>query len=548
MGDHPAKALKDELIRVLSNEKGEIAQATKSELKTILDSYYSELLKDAKEEKSWKDVILKNEKKQITDKLGKKDVFQEETPTQRNNELIATVESSYRWIVPIPPDPAVVAYVIARDRANAEAEKAKNPDADPVNTWVAAEAGNWSVDGNWSLGHVPDSDETATFDNTSVNNCTANSATESYGWDIKATYSGTVAQGTNDIYIGVGGFAMAGPGPTFTGATTNVVKCGGGFTKTGGTLTANVLNLAMTAGGTFVSNNDFGIRDLTVNDDTVMSSSITVRHDLTIDDDISLSISADKTLNYLARYNLVTGTFANSGTVDGSGTIVFFYQDGVPATEIVFGNIAAPTSLALAAGAGASRTAALTTDTTFLSTLTVYSLHATRTMALDLNGHSLQASGLITASTRGIISSSVAGAKIKSGNITVSANGTLDNTNISQIDSDGTIDTSAGTLTTGTERWVLAGNGKTIKLAAGQKFYDLITRGHSNYSLLSNITVDNEYVSCSPIRSGAYAITLTDATKWYDRYVLHPVITNPKKRIIRSSDYRMLRYLGDDIS
>lgn len=123
MADHPAKALKDELINVLSKETDEIAIAKKAEIKGLLERYYSELLVDIKDPNHWKKKILEDERVRIEDGLDNKDSLSEVAVEDKVLEYISIIESSYRWIVPIPPDPVVVAYVIARDRAAADAEK-----------------------------------------------------------------------------------------------------------------------------------------------------------------------------------------------------------------------------------------------------------------------------------------------------------------------------------------------------------------------------------------------------------------------------------------
>ena len=147
----------------------------------------------------------------------------------------------------------------------------------------------------------------------------------------------------------------------------------------------------------------------------------------------------------------------------------------------------------------------------------VVSNHATYTMTLNLAGYSLSAT-TITASTRGIISSSVAGAKLiaGTGGITVAANGTLDRTNISYIESRGNVDLSAGTSVMGKERWVIKPNvsGISLNLGAGQKFYDLLIET-VKATLLSNVTVNRIFAHVNPLVKGAYTLTLDAPAQEY---------------------------------
>jgi hypothetical protein len=165
-------------------------------------------------------------------------------------------------------------------------------------------------------------------------------------------------------------------------------------------------------------------------------------------------------------------------------------------------------------------TVTLSADATYGTILSV-SNNAAYTMTFDLKGKSLTATTSVTASTRGIISSSVAGAKIESGDITVAANGTLTEANITQIKSSGNVDLSAGTYTPSTARWILTGLGKTLKLAAGHKLYDLITTGTSDIRLSANATVSNELVMASRINPLTYTLTHEAPDKLYDQRRMH---------------------------
>lgn len=163
----------------------------------------------------------------------------------------------------------------------------------------------------------------------------------------------------------------------------------------------------------------------------------------------------------------------------------------------------------------------LSSDTVLGSTSTVMSAGPVRTMTLDLNGHSLS-STLLTAGMRGIVSSSVAGARIKANGIVVAAGGQLDETNIEIIENSGNTDLSAGTHVQGTTKWILTGFGKTLKLAAAQKLYDLITTAEAYITLAANATVSNEIVKAADnIALGGFVLTHESPDKFYDRHRIH---------------------------
>jgi len=111
-------------------------------------------------------------------------------------------------------------------------------------------------------------------------------------------------------------------------------------------------------------------------------------------------------------------------------------------------------------------------------------------MAVDLNGYDLSCNG-ITVGTRGILLG-------KTG----------------KIENCGNTDMSAGTWTPGTSTFINCGAARTIKLAAGQAFYNLISKVGIT-TLLSNVIISNVYAHVNPVVLGAYTLTLTDPSKEY---------------------------------
>lgn len=132
-------------------------------------------------------------------------------------------------------------------------------------------------------------------------------------------------------------------------------------------------------------------------------------------------------------------------------------------------------------------------------------------MTVNIAGKSLSASGLITVSTRGIISSSVPGASIIApGGITVAANGSIDRTNINVTAN--TYDSSAGTDTAGMSLMAFIGAGAALKQAGGQSVYNAIVTGTAGVlSETSNVTVGNLFAHVSPaVNNNGNTQTLTN--------------------------------------
>jgi hypothetical protein len=211
-------------------------------------------------------------------------------------------------------------------------------------------------------------------------------------------------------------------------------------------------------------------------------------------------------------------TFVNTGTVRGPGTLSLMHKDADLITYL--GKVSCALTLDLDAAAGASHTATLGLDG--ITALTVQSSHAADTLTLDVLGHMLTAASL-TVSTRGIVSSSVAGARLRigMGGITVAATGSLDRTNISVIKDEGAFDMSAGTTTTGTDRLFMTGVNASLKLGAGQTLYDLVAIRLA--SLGSNVSVTNECVNPDMLRLNGYTLT-TVAGKVYKNGMLKSVL------------------------
>lgn len=122
MADHPAKALKEKLADDMSKAKASKPSKQKQDqLKRDIGKYYDELEKEADER--WKG-ILRDERKRAQEAFDVDEHAPDGDPEEKRKEKIdegmRTLDNSLGWVVPVPPDPAKVAEVIARDRAAAE--------------------------------------------------------------------------------------------------------------------------------------------------------------------------------------------------------------------------------------------------------------------------------------------------------------------------------------------------------------------------------------------------------------------------------------------
>jgi hypothetical protein len=138
MSDHPAKALKDQLADDMSKAKASKPSKQKQDrLKRDIGKYYDELEKEADER--WKGILM-DERKRAQEAFDTDEHAIEGDPEDKRKEKLdegmRTLDNSLGWIVPVPPDPAKVAEVIARDRA--AAEKAGHPvgPIKKVNQWA----------------------------------------------------------------------------------------------------------------------------------------------------------------------------------------------------------------------------------------------------------------------------------------------------------------------------------------------------------------------------------------------------------------------------
>jgi len=386
-----------------------------------------------------------------------------------------------------------------------------------VNTWIATGAGNWGDIGNWSLGHVPTNTETATFDNTSDNNCNINVTVDCYGINITSGYDGTVAQGNVDMAVGLGDFLIA--GGTFTAYVTRLITCAGDFTYSGGTITDDSLRLKMITDGktaTVQGGLFYHLFQASANVTLSHTSTTPFFNVITIDSGKTLTIASGKTIT--SYYYSVGQTLTNLGTINGPGSLTVLVYAGD--FTYTFGTINATVNIILHGSAPTNRSVSLGANTTLGGDLSVSSNHASYTMSL-LHGsnYTLSVTGLTTLSTRGIMTqgtgawaftggyaqSGASSAFTQGGNVTVGAGGILlssgtftANTSYT-ITCGGSFTHSSGcTLTSSLVRIILTADGSTFQVATTNHIYDLTASANITVSYSSsiiqirhNLTVDS---------------------------------------------------------
>jgi hypothetical protein len=201
---------------------------------------------------------------------------------------------------------------------------------------------------------------------------------------------------------------------------------------------------------------------------------------LTVDSGAFLNIANTKVVTvplYAAGATLVP-----NGPIGGAGTLAITMSDGDRSTRL--GTILCPLTIASINTAAANRVLKAL-DNPSLAAVTVSSSDDDKTTTLDFAGRSANVTGAVTSGTRGNI---------------------LWGEGVHHLG--GNLDTSAGASDFETSQLIFT-NGGTIKTAASQPFYDLITYAKA-VTLASNIDVSNIFAHVGPIIPGAFAVTMTD--------------------------------------
>jgi len=246
--------------------------------------------------------------------------------------------------------------------------------------------GIWNDALNWVGDALPGAGDVATFDSTSVANCSIDIDPACLGIDIQATYSGVITQAAGiSMAIGASGIIQA--AGTFTGGdsaitvtgTSNTVGLslsGGTFNSTSGIFTLTICNFLKTGGvystpasgelivggtgtcnvtpGGTSANEQFG--KVTFNPNGGVTNVVNLLGNIAIDDDFIVGSTNGGKIEMGSHTNTIGGSFTGIGRIDLAGgtytiedSLILGGQSAV--TAIVFGE----TSSIILNGTGANK-------------------------------------------------------------------------------------------------------------------------------------------------------------------------------------------------
>ncbi len=346
--------------------------------------------------------------------------------------------------------------------------KAHILDVGDAHTWTPTSGNLASTAANWNPASAPTAGDNIVF-NSGSTACTWDIVATFGNFYMNATYTGTVTQTAS---FSVTSYSQA--SGTLTGLASYTLTDSGDFTKTGGTITTNVLTLSMTGTSkTFSMDATVTFSSLITSGSTTIASNVNAYY---LTNSGTVSINTGKLLQGLIYF----GAFSNTGTFNGLGTLALLIRAN---TNLAPGVINCPFELRLSSGAGASATYTLTTGMTLGASLNIYSDHATYTATVDLS-----ASNYILSCT----------------DLTIGTRSIL-NGRGSVITCSGNFDSSAETFTPGTLSVRLTGATKTLKTTGTSTFNKLFLDVGSSYTLSSNV-ITQQYWKNGTLTLGGYTL------------------------------------------
>jgi uncharacterized membrane protein YuzA (DUF378 family) len=256
---------------------------------------------------------------------------------------------------------------------------------------------------NWVSDIAPEAGDSVIFDAGALP-ATWNLAITLASFSTTAGYSGTITFLAATNWGTTGDITLN--GGVFAGVITSTVTCGGNFVDSCVVIDSN-LNLVMTGTGKTISGTGDleWFKSLRFSGDTTLSKSVATTWEastLIIDAGITVTLNGPS-----IKLEIFEGTvLTNNGEITGTGYVLFSI-DGAnrTLTTASTGTINSPVIFRATVGASANHTCTLDGDIAFGSTLRVDSVHASRTLTLDLStsNYNLTVANGITIGTRGII-------------------------------------------------------------------------------------------------------------------------------------------------
>ena len=365
-------------------------------------------------------------------------------------------------------------------------------------TWDAAGDASASAPASWDPVGVPATGDNITFDSGSYN-CNWNVAVTLGDFDILTGYTGTV---TPTVSFGLVDFTME--SGTFTGSIVHWLTSYGDWTKSSvASITSSTLQLQMMGGSfTIVSGANTYLLALRISGPVSFSTGPTFAvRGLTIDSEGVLTLGGPRAFEW-QDYNGATYYFLNNGIINGTQSFHHILYDASK-TFAGYGIIEAPVSIILSGSTAASRTLTLINNVIVSNSLTIYSSHATNTLALIGAGYDLTIDETVTLGNRAIMTQGTGawsfGSYAQTGEDSVfNQNGTLTIGGDFTV-SDGTFhavgdmtvpgdwDTATGSYQNDDSAVFLTGTAKTLAMNAADSFFNVTVSG--SYTMNTDTTV-----------------------------------------------------------
>jgi hypothetical protein len=382
-------------------------------------------------------------------------------------------------------------------------------------TWISDSSKNSSDSTAWSPATIPAAGDNLIFNSTHTGQCTLDE-TKAYGDLTMGASSGIVLLGAADPTFA----NITQNGGTITGNTSHWITVSGNLQYQRGGITTDTVQFKLTGTGKNITPAGSGwiaIWSLWITGSYSISVWCQINNMFQLDVGASLTTGTAEfaVTNAAISNSVINGTVNSGGNGADTGFELIQSSETAVRTFRMNGTFNGQLHVRHHNSNSTFGTISLLSPITVNGTVYVISERAGQFETLNLNGNKLTCQAL-TIAALAIVSSSIPGGSIKATDITVAATGSLDRTNIKYIQADGNVDLSAGTSTEGTETWIFGGAAKTVKLAAGQKLYNVICKASAaGLAWASNVTIDNVFAHVNPVGKGAYTLTLTDPTKEY---------------------------------
>jgi len=327
---------------------------------------------------------------------------------------------------------------------------------------------------NWDTNTAPVAEDSILFDATSDDPCTFNLALALGSFSIATGYDGTITQAAS---FSVTSYTQA--AGIFTGnwdpAPGKILTDSGAFTRTGGTITQNYLQLAMTGTADLDSTADPAFRLLNISGTVTMKSASMCTSSFVNSGTFSISSG----LIFAIRNEGIT----NTGTIAGAGTLrdhIFFKN-----ISRTYGTVNCPFEIRARNDEISSYTVTLLAEAIFGSTVTIVSDHVSNTITLDLSStnYALNATG-ITIRARGILNG-------RGSVITVTDDW----------------DSANGTFTSGTSGVHFSGASGTI-YANTNRFYNMMIETGASTTMQTDVYVSGYFWNNGTFSKGGHTLCL----------------------------------------